>query len=75
MLGGVVGGVVTYIGFGSVMYLRAYIDPLPNQVDYIGPELVFLILASLGALIGLLAGFLVWAATSVRCLWGKPEAQ
>jgi hypothetical protein len=71
VLGGLIGGIASYVGFGVVMYLRAYFVPQPNTVDYLGPVLSFLILASSGALVGLAVGILVWGVMSIAGPWGK----
>jgi hypothetical protein len=70
--GGVIGGVVSYIGFGVVMYLLAYLYPKPSTGDYIGPVLGFLLLASIGAAIGLAVGMLVWGVMSIEERSGRP---
>jgi hypothetical protein len=60
ILGGLIGGVVHYVGFGVMMYVIAYVYPDPDVVDYLGPGLSFLVLSSSGAGIGLGVGILVW---------------
>ena len=57
--GGVIGGVVSYVGFAVVMYLRACLYPRPDAVGYIGPVLGLLVFAFFGAAIGLVVGILV----------------
>jgi hypothetical protein len=58
-----IGGTVSYIGFGVVMYLWAYLDPQPNAVDYLGPVVTLTILSLYGAVVGLAAGILVWGVS------------
>jgi hypothetical protein len=60
ILGGLIGGVVHYLGFGFTMYGMAYLFPGPDFVDYAGPGLTFLGLSFAGSLVGLVVGFLVW---------------
>jgi hypothetical protein len=62
ILGGVIGGLVWYVGYGVVMYLWAYLWPQPNTVDYLGPGLTFILLASSGTVAGFVIGFLLWGA-------------
>jgi hypothetical protein len=71
ILGGVIGGMVSYIAFGVVMYLWAYLYPQPNTVDYVGPVLTFMILSSYGAVAGLAAGILVWGVSLTAGTSGK----
>jgi hypothetical protein len=71
ILGGVIGGIVTYVGFGVVLYLWAYLYPEPNTVDYVGPGLTLFLLASYGAVIGLAAGLLVWAVSLIAATSDK----
>ncbi len=66
ILGGVVGGVVSYVSFGIVMYMRAYLNPQPDTVDYLGPGLSFILLSCSGALIGLAVGALFWGLMSFK---------
>jgi hypothetical protein len=63
ILGGVIGGTVSFIGLGVAMYLWAYLYPQPNTVDYVGPVLTLMILSSYGAVVGLAAGILVWGVS------------
>jgi hypothetical protein len=72
ILGGLVGGILTYVGFGVAMYVHASLNPHPSTVDYLGPELSLLPLASLGALVGTGVGFLVRGVTSIQRAWSKP---
>lgn len=44
ILGGVIGGIASYCGYGVVMYLIAYRHPLPGTGDLLGPEHSFLCL-------------------------------
>jgi hypothetical protein len=71
IVGGVIGGTVSYIGFGVVMYLWAYLDPQPNTVDYLGPVVSLMILSSYGAVVGLAAGILVWGLSLIPGTSGK----
>jgi hypothetical protein len=57
IVGGMVGGLVTFCGFGVVMYARNYLFPDPSVVDYLGPFLSFLSLALAGAFCGVVVGF------------------
>jgi hypothetical protein len=66
ILGGMIGGMVSFFGSGVVLYLWAYLYPDPNMVDYVGPGLTFIILTFYGAVIGLTAGILIWGVTLVR---------
>jgi hypothetical protein len=70
--GGIIGGVVSYTGFGVVMYLRACLHRQPGTGDYIGPVLGFPLLASLGAAVGLAVGMLVWGVMSNEGPSGRP---
>ena len=74
VLGGVIGGIVSYVGFGVVMHLhlRAYLYPQPETVDYLGSALTFLIAVYSGALIGLAVGVSVWGVMTIQGPWGKP---
>jgi hypothetical protein len=60
VLGGTAGGVSAFWIFGAVMYVRAYLYPQPNTVDYLGSGLAFLILAFFGAIVGLVVGISIW---------------
>jgi hypothetical protein len=65
IVGGMIGGMVSYIGYAVVVYLWAYLYPQPNTVDYVGPVLTLMIMASLGAVVGLAAGILVWGVSLI----------
>ena len=60
ILGGVIGGVASYVGYGIAMYMIAYIFPQPDVVDYLGPGMTFTLLSFSGASTGLIVGVLVW---------------
>jgi hypothetical protein len=62
MLGGVVGGIVTDIGVGVMLYAWEFFHPRPNYVDYTGPGMTLFILAVYGAVLGLAGGMLMRAA-------------
>ena len=65
VMGGVIGGIASYVGFGIVMYLRAYLSPEGITTQLMGAGLAFVLLAFWGALVGLAVGILVWGVTSI----------
>ena len=69
--GGVVGGLVSYIGFVVVVYSPVYMGLVPGDGDLLGPVLSFLIAVCLGGLIGLVVGVLVWGVVSLQGPGGK----
>jgi hypothetical protein len=71
ILGGMIGGIASHAGFGVVMYLWAYLYPEPGVVDYLGPGFTFFILTTYGAVFGLAAGVLIWAAMLIGGPRGK----
>ncbi len=71
ILGGVVGGVVSYVGFGIVMYLWAYLSPEGITTQLLGPGMAFFVLTSFGALVGLAVGLLIWGFMSIAGPWRK----
>jgi hypothetical protein len=60
LLGGMVGGVAVFCGFGALMYIRGYLHPVPNTVDYLGPVLSLSVLGFFGAVVGLVVGAIIW---------------
>jgi hypothetical protein len=58
-----VGGVAANCGFGVLMYIRAYLYPVPNTVDYLGPVLSLAVLGFSGAVVGLVVGAFIWWLT------------
>jgi hypothetical protein len=65
ILGGMIGGIVSYVCFGVGAYMWAYHYPEPNTVDYLGPLLTLMILSIYGAVVGLAGGILVWSASLI----------
>jgi hypothetical protein len=59
ILGSVFGGVVSYVGFGIVMYLRAYLSPAGIPTQYVGPVDSFPILTVSGTIVGAAVGILI----------------
>ncbi len=57
ILGGIVGGFISYEGFGIIIYARYSLMPRgPNVVDYLGPVLALSFLAIAGTSSGLAFG-------------------
>jgi hypothetical protein len=60
-----IGGIVSSISFGAVIYMWAYLYPEPNTVDYLGPLLTLMILSFYGAMVGLAVGIIAWSASLI----------
>jgi hypothetical protein len=60
ILGGVIGGVASYVGYGIAIYTTYYIFPQPDVYYDPGPVLAFTFLSFSGALVGSIVGILVW---------------
>jgi hypothetical protein len=72
ILGGMIGGMISYLGVGVAWYLWDSLYPQPNSVKLLGPAVIFEVLLFYGVVVGTIAGILVWGVslipvTSVKC--------
>ncbi len=58
--GGIIGGLVYFLGYGVVMCAWVFFFPQPNVVYFPGPVLALFVLAIVGATFGLSVGLLIW---------------
>jgi hypothetical protein len=72
VLGAVIGGIVSYVGFGVVMHLRAYLSPMGLATQLIGRADAFFLLAVWGALVGQVVGALVCVVMTIAGSWRNP---
>jgi len=70
-LGGVLGGVCSYCGFGVAMELIMYLNPQSGFFDVLGPVPDFFVLAVSGALVGWNVGILVFIVMRTRDSFGE----
>ena len=68
LLGGTIGCVFGFWGWGIMIYLQAYFHPQSGSTSYVGPDLIFALLGIYGALFGLAIGVLFWLS-----LTGNPS--
>ena len=71
ILGGVIGGVVSYVGIALVLFLRVYLDAGPASVNYLDRGLAFLALTFAGSVVGLFVGILTWSVMQIDWPWGQ----